>query len=481
MDIRQALPEGCKVETPTPETQLHDVVSRWSDAQVSLPYAVVTPLSSEDIIAAITFASQNNLKIVPTNGGHGSYVPITSKTLYLDMKNFKDISLDEEHSEVTISGGCLSGEVLKYLAGSGEGWFTTLPNANPVGVVGAFLGGLSHSLNGLKGFGIDHVRSITIIPFSDQKARTLTPGSRGGDGDLLNVLCGAGHGLGIVTSITLKAWKISSLNMNDDKIWTRRLIFPAPAISTAAELYTSLTQQEGGIAPELTAVLAFLRAPPTAPVPGAPMIMVALNFFGPSSEADKVCAASFEEKYVDKATVKVTVPTPFEALNEGVEALNAHGGFKEYHGCFCAEIDEKSIVEAFEAWKGFTDGEGLKKRGRSYVVVGSWSTGQLLKHKKETGGRFFDARERGVFVQAAPWYADSKDKEEADGFGKSVVQSMRQRDEEKGLQKRTFVNNLIAGQDMREVYSASQIEEIKRVKGIWDPRSVGWSPVIEGW
>ena len=117
--VKSFFPSSCKVTIPKPDTELHSIVSRWSDLEVSLPAAIVEPSSEEDIAAAIRFATANKLHIIPGNGGHGSFVKITDKTLYLDLKNLKHVSVGKESESVTFGGGASSGDVLKVCVEGG--------------------------------------------------------------------------------------------------------------------------------------------------------------------------------------------------------------------------------------------------------------------------------------------------------------------------------------------------------------------------
>jgi FAD/FMN-containing dehydrogenase len=132
------------------------------------------------------------------------------------MRSFNDVGLDETRAEVRIGGGCLAGEVLKTSAA--KGWYTCIPSSNAVGMVGALLGGLNHPLVRRHGLGIDCIKSISIIPFTrpgggDTRELIVNEESDGEERRLFNALCGAGHGLGVVTSITLKAWQIADLGL----------------------------------------------------------------------------------------------------------------------------------------------------------------------------------------------------------------------------------------------------------------------------
>jgi hypothetical protein len=482
--ITMSLPPACNVNVPEPDHKIHDVIPRWSDNELSLPYAVVTPTSISDINATIRFAAQNSLKVIPAVGGHASFLSVGLNAIYLNLTSpeFKKIELDQEKDEVTIGGGVLTGELIDYLAG--KGWYTTTPNSDAVGMVGALLGGLSCAVNGLHGFGIDHIKAIDIVPFfipsselevSDNRDKvvTLAPSSKVERKRLFNVLCGAGHGLGIITSVTLSAFRLNSLKMTDNKIWTRRLIFPTSCIAVAAALYVSLLPPPPALAP----VLVFMRAPPTAPIPGAPIVMLALSYFGPKEEAEEICKSSYEEKYTGKAVV-VDGAAEWGNMNISSAPLNAHGGFKESYAAFCKEVDTEAVERAFGYWEKYSNGQG---RGRSYTVFSAWDTAQLLRNGEEEAKRgFFSARDRGVFVQCTPWYYDSSGKADADRIGKEVVDAIREKDRREGRADWAFANNLVVGNDLREVYSGEQIEEIKMVREIWDKENLGWAPV-DGW
>ena len=121
-----------------------DPISRWSDSNVSQPAVSVIPDTESDIVQAIQYARQNELTVIPSGGGHGSFVPITAKTLYLNLKKFSKIALDEAGQTVTIGGGVTSGQLLNTLAE--RGFYTVVPNSNAVGMVGFVLGGGNVSL-----------------------------------------------------------------------------------------------------------------------------------------------------------------------------------------------------------------------------------------------------------------------------------------------------------------------------------------------
>ena len=120
--IQSFFSPSCEVKIPEPTTELHSIVSRWSDSGVDLPAAVVVPSTEDDIIAAIRLAEAKGFRVIPGSGGHGSFVPIDGKTVYLDLKKLRTVSVDKSNDSVIIAGGALAADVLKACVA--EGYYT---------------------------------------------------------------------------------------------------------------------------------------------------------------------------------------------------------------------------------------------------------------------------------------------------------------------------------------------------------------------
>lgn len=115
-------------------------VSRWSSTGIlERPALTIIPNTEEDIIKAIEYAKEHALQLLPVGGGHGFLAPITSKTLYLDLKRFNNVEVDSDNQTVTVGGGAVTSELIKECIE--RGFYATWPNSNAVGVVGCMLGG----------------------------------------------------------------------------------------------------------------------------------------------------------------------------------------------------------------------------------------------------------------------------------------------------------------------------------------------------
>ena len=85
------------------------VCFRWSEGNAELPFALVIPQTEEDITGALKFAKEHDLRVIPTGGRHSTFVPITNRTICLDLSKFDSISVDKTAKTVTVGGGALTG------------------------------------------------------------------------------------------------------------------------------------------------------------------------------------------------------------------------------------------------------------------------------------------------------------------------------------------------------------------------------------
>ncbi|KAL1600563.1 hypothetical protein SLS60_006949 [Paraconiothyrium brasiliense] len=478
-DVRSSLPSTCEITIPDPGSKPEEIFpNRWSHTLISNPYAIVTPSSISDIIATIQYATSQNLKLIPSGGARACFVPITPDVIYLDLRNFSSFHLDEERSEVSIGGGCISGPLLKGLAE--KGYYTAAPNSNGVGMTGALLGGLNHPLGGLHGMGIDMVKSFTIVPFSMPDGGALKPvivdrESVGEEKKLWDVLRGAGHGMGVVVSVTMDVFPIAKLDLDEgNKVWQRTLVFGLDALETAIEAYLTL---QSDVPPEMNFFLGFMRAPPTAPRPGAPVVLLSISFFGPSKKAEKAAVITFSEEVLAKTVNATTTLTPFADIHNALDPLNKPGGFKELHGAFVKSITGSSLARVFNSFLSFTN-DNPTRSGSSIIFPAS---NTAKSESLAAQGDFYNPRDRGIYVQIKTSYPTADGKIEADAFAKEVHGIAREGDRGFGRKDWAFANNMVEGMSLQDIYTPDQIREIHRVNHIWNKGNVGWCPTTEEW
>ncbi|KAG9503225.1 hypothetical protein J7337_006068 [Fusarium musae] len=438
---------------------------RWSDTHINRPALIVTPKTEKDVKDAISVAKENKLTIVAAGGGHGTFVCVDSASLYLDMKLFKKIELNKEEGTVKVGGGVLVGEVLKNLAD--EGYYTPIPNSDAVGFVGSMLGGGNSAQIGRHGWMVDNLVSFRIVTASGDIVE-VGPSPRDREQALFNVLCGAGHGLGVVTELTVSAFPLSSLNMEDNKIWTRSLIFPAPALDVAIKTFLDLSDPpaEGYMS------LAFARSPPGTPAAGSPIIILGYQYFGPANQAEKATALLFQDDIVSKAVVANTELLPFEKINAKMNIYNFHHGHKTIASCRLHKTTAEAIKAGFEKWRIAT--EDYADAQQSGLIVSAYNIDKTSAIKD---GKFVEGRDRNINAFMVMVAKEDKTKEAFGPILDDVVAIFRKSDE--GMVPRSFPNNLRPGKDLSDMFDTERLEVLRDMKRTWDAEGVFWSPYFK--
>ncbi|KAM0545671.1 hypothetical protein ACHAO7_008126 [Fusarium culmorum] len=456
--------EALKCEFFVPDDNTPEL-SRWSDTEISRPSLVVTPKTESDIQEAVRIAKDNKLTVLAAGGGHGTFVSVDSSTLYLDLKNFKTIDLNKDEGRVRVGGGVVVGEMVKALADAG--YYTPLPSSDAVGFVGCVLGGGSGILSGLHGWMIDNAVSFRVITAKGDIAEVSSE-SEGEDLALFNAFCGAGHGLGVVTEVIVSAFPITKLNMEDDKIWTRTLVFPASAIDVAVEAFLDLHKP----LPEGYVTMVFTRSPPGTPGAGAPIIVLGYTFFGPAEKGQKEAALLFQDNVVGRAVVNRTDLVPFASINAKHEAYNYHGGHKAIASCRLYKTDPEAIKSTFEKWTAAT--QEYPDAQQSPLILSASNTDKSMA---AAGDNFIDARDRPLVALAIVIAKEKETSQAFVGVLDGIVAGLRKIDE--GAGPRSFANNWKFETDVNEMFSESMFERLRVVKKTWDKESVFWSPYFK--
>ena len=456
----------CEYVIPDLSEPVQNAVSRWSDYHLKHPALVVVPTSEKDIQAALQVAKDNNLQVVPSGGGHGALVRIDDKTLLLDMKKFDQVQLYKSNCIVKVGGGVTVGPLLRALAA--DGYYTAVPNSNAVGVVGCILGGGLTGVTGSYGYMSDLVISFRIIT-ADGRVRHVGSDSMGDDLALFHALRGAGSGLGVVTELCMRAFEVSSIN-DERRVWVRTLVFPASGLADAISCFLSMAPPPA----ELQLALTFLRSPPNSPQPGVPIIILKGTYLGAAADAERVASALLDSELVSKATTATTAMLPVESLNNFLEPLDVHGGWKDLTSAYLKSLRRETIESAFAEWFKTTD-ENLQSRP-SCVVFNCFNPGVAISRADRLEPRqdFLSCRDRGFVGLTLRWSKRVDGKEDPiSSFAEKMLSIYRDR---KLDPPAVIPNNMLPETPLSEMFSEDAISELKRIKGIFDKERLFASP-----
>lgn len=304
-------------------------------------------------------------------------------------------------------------------------------NSGAVGVVGSFLGGgFNPVVSSIHGLVMDQILSVEGITAAGETVK-VGISSTGEDKALFNVLCGAGFGLLVITSVTMRIFKLLLLRLDDgDKFWTRKYTFAGNNIAQVLDFLQTLLPVQPGFVPTLLCV----RAPPTAPKPGVPMLILNLTYYGPSHEAGAIVNALATLELNSIAMAPETVLAPFTSFFDATKMIDVHGDFKSLHSVRAQSISTGTFLSAFDRWK--TLGEQVPDARATALMLSTYNPSATME-KGDTGN-------------ARPLRTDNK---------------------AKGLPGATQANNLrngdVAMLDL--VYTETMLQEIRRVHAKWNP------------
>ena len=61
--------KGCEASSPAQDADINKCLSRWSNVAIkAVPAAIIVPAVEDDVIAAVKFANENGLKVIPASG-----------------------------------------------------------------------------------------------------------------------------------------------------------------------------------------------------------------------------------------------------------------------------------------------------------------------------------------------------------------------------------------------------------------------------
>jgi hypothetical protein len=187
--------------------------SRWDDARQSWnlaadlrPAVVVLPTTVDDVIGAVAYAAERDLRIVVQGTGHGATVHGSlDGTLMLNMREMRAVEIDAENRRARVEAGALWEDVVNPATEQG---LTALHGSSPnVGVVGYSLGGGIGWLARKHGLSAESVLAVEVVTADG----TLLRADRTQNTELFWALRGGGGGLGVVVAMEIALYEVEEL------------------------------------------------------------------------------------------------------------------------------------------------------------------------------------------------------------------------------------------------------------------------------
>ena len=329
------LSESVRGEVITPDDAGYEEARKVYNAMIDRrPNAVVRCTSTDDVVAAVNYARENELPVAVRAGGHS--VPgfgTGDDAVVVDLSGMKEVQVDPEARTARAQGGATWGVFND--AAHAHGLATTGGIISTTGVGGLTLGGGIGYLARGCGLSCDNLVSAEVVTAD---GRVVTA-SEGENEDLFWALRGGGGNFGVVTSFELRLHPVKD-------IYGGPMFFEVEDAGTVLRFYREFIKD----APEeFGGFPAWQIAPPLPFIPedrhGEPFMAFVACWAGPVDQGEDVLKPLRD---VAPIVAEHVGPMPYPALNSAFDALVPPGLQHYWKANFVTELTDDAIEAHLE-------------------------------------------------------------------------------------------------------------------------------------
>jgi hypothetical protein len=299
----------------------------WNGMIDKHPGLVVHCAGVADVIAAVTFARENDLLVAVRGGGHSAAgLGTCDDGVLIDLSLMKGVQVDPLARTVRAQAGLTWAEFDHETQAFGLA--TTGGTVSNTGVSGLTLGGGVGWLQGMYGFACDNLRSADVVTADGRLLRA----SADEEPDLFWALRGGGGNFGIVTSFEFNLHPVGPLVLGG---------MVAHPITRAREVLRFYRDFSSTL-PDAAELWAALLTSPD----GQPVVALLFAYNGPPEEGEVVLgpARTFASPVVDTVAAMPYVQRQ-SMLDEG---LAAHGPLRYWKSGLVREVSDDLIDLAID-------------------------------------------------------------------------------------------------------------------------------------
>ncbi|HEY1617509.1 MAG TPA: FAD-binding oxidoreductase [Streptosporangiaceae bacterium] len=313
--------------------------SVWNGLIDRHPAVVVRCAGAADVLAAVRFARDRDVKVAVRGGGHNvAGFGTCDDGMVIDLSPMKGIWVDPAARTVHAQGGVLWGELDHETQALGLA--TTGGVVSTTGIGGFTLGGGIGWLMRQHGLAADNLISADVVTAD---GRLITASERENP-DLLWGLRGGGGNFGIVTSMELALHEVGPV------VYAGAALYPREMAGELLKFYAGWTARQPD---ELTTVAVFLTAPPEPFIPaelrGKPAIGIAACYCGPLAGGEAAIAPlrEFAEPAAD-----VIGPVPYTMMQQFFDPSAPRGIRSYWKSAYLDELSPEAIGALVSSGQG---------------------------------------------------------------------------------------------------------------------------------
>jgi FAD/FMN-containing dehydrogenase len=283
------------------------------------PAMVVQCTSTEDVVAAVTFARERNLLLSVKCGGHSLPGKSTSDGgMMIDLSRMHSVDVDADAMTLRADGGALLGHIDN--AATAHEMMTTTGIVSHTGAGGFTLGGGFGRTDRKMGLAIDNLRAATVVTAAGDIVRA----SADENSDLYWGLRGGGGNFGIATEFVYRLHPFNPIVYGGTLIYE----FGKDFLDFYAELYASVPD-EANIEPN------FLPGED-----GKTVAIVEVTWCGDHALGEKVLAPMLAHPSLVKGQL---APFPYREFQTGADEFLGAGRQYYLKSSFLRELTPSAI------------------------------------------------------------------------------------------------------------------------------------------
>ena len=417
----------------------------WNGMIDRRPALVVRPTGTDDVVAAVRFAREQDLIVAVRGGGHSiSGQSTCDDGIVIDLSQMGGVRVDPEGRRAQAGGGALLAEL--DTEAQAHGLVCPVGVVSHTGVAGLTLGGGMGRLQRKHGLTIDNLLSVELVTADGRLVRA----SEDENADLFWGLRGAGPNFGIVTSFEFR------LHPLEPVITAGAVIHPVERAGELAALYREIAETAPD---ELFAGFALGLALPAedfpAEVAGWPIALLSVLHSGSleAAERDLAKLRAFGPPILDSIDAK-----PYLAVQQmNDEAMDWGHRFYMKSAFLPALPDELVELLAEHAARG---PEGAESG------ISLWAVGRAIAEVPEEATAF-TGREAAFWIAAETFWDDPALDDPCRAWGRAAIADVMP-----FASEGRYVNDVMESGEARGVYGAAKYERLVALKRTWDPENV---------
>jgi FAD/FMN-containing dehydrogenase len=296
-----------------PDEEGYDEARRiWNGAIDRRPVLIARCAGADDVVEAVRFAREHDLRISVRGGGHAvAGHAVCDDGLMIDLSLMKAIRVDPAARTARAAGGMLWSEFDR--ATQPFGLATTGGIISHTGIGGLTLGGGLGHLMRKHGLTVDNLLSVDLVTANGEQLRV----DAGTEPELFWGLRGGGGNFGIATALEYQLHPVGPIVLGGPVIWP---------LADAPKVLRYVDELLPNAPDDLSITLAMMMAPPMPFVPadqvGKPVIALVLVWAGEISAGQQVIAPF---RAIGSPIAEVVRPVPYVAIQSMLDGGAPHG------------------------------------------------------------------------------------------------------------------------------------------------------------